>query len=176
MFPIPSHLTNIFVPVGCKNNEFHVDGIIRCLCGCDYFHIQIFANTENGCLQVCEYGNGSALIITAICKNCKNNYLVFDDSKHGWNGFVCHDGVTPPDEILRPWVCPKCSCDIHNVEVGINSQGKDDFIDELGIDNNDSKGEFCTDDWINAFDWITVGLTCFNCRCNDKKWLDHETM
>jgi len=106
--------------------------------------------------------------------NCIKEFLIFDDSKHGWNGFVCHDGVTAPDNELKPWGCLKCTGDIHSVKICIMSQGKQDFIEEVGIVNEES--EFSENDWVEAFEWITIGLTCFGCGYGDKKWIDYETM
>lgn len=174
MLPIPTHLKNIFVPIGDENNEFNVDGIIRCQCGCECFHIKIYADTENGYPQVCEYNGNYALVIKAVCKDCGKEHLIFDSSKHGWNGFVCHDGITVPDEELISWNCPKCNYHIHNIGISISSQGKQDFIDESGI--SDGEIDLIENDWVNAFDWITIGLKCFDCGHDDEKWIDYETM
>lgn len=174
MLPIPTHLEKSLIPMGNENNELHVDGIIRCSCGCESFHIKIYAGTENGYPQVCRYEDGYAFVVKAVCMDCGNEHLIFDDSKHGWNGFVCRDGVSVPDDELKKWNCQKCGCDIHNIEIGINSQGKDDFINESGI--ADGETEFNENDWINAFDWITIGLKCLNCGHDDENWVDYETM
>ena len=174
MLPIPTHLRDTFIPIGDEKNENHVDGIIRCLCGYECFHIKIYADTGNGYPQVCKYSEGYALIVKAICKDCGKEYLIFDNSKHGWNGFVCHYGADVPDKELKSWNCPKCSCVIHNIEISIDSQGKQDFIDESGI--ADGGADFKEDDWVNAFEWITIGLKCFGCGHDDEKWIDYETM
>ena len=174
MLPMPTHLENTLIPMGDKNNEFRVDGVIRCSCGYECFHVKIYANTEKGYPQVCKYQDGYALVIRVVCMDCGKEYLVFDDSKHGWNGFICRDGVTVPEDKLKSWNCPKCSCDIHHVEVGIRSQGKEDFIDEIGI--ADGVTEFNESDWVNAFEWITIGLKCFNCGHDEEEWIDYETM
>ena len=174
MLPIPTHLENILIPMGTENNEFHINGIVRCTCGCECFQIRIFADTKNGYPQVCEYNDNYALFIKAICMDCGKEHLIFDGSKHGWNGFVCHDGITVPDEELKSWSCSKCRCDIHAIEISINSQGKQDFMDETGI--ADGETDFKEDDWINAFGWIVIGLRCYGCGYKDEKWIDFETM
>jgi len=174
MLPIPTHLKNTLIPIGDKNGESHVDGVIRCTCGFESFYIKIYADTKNGYLQAGEYNSGYALVVKAECKDCGKTHLIFDGSKHGWNGFVCHDGVTVPDVDLKSWNCPKCNCDIHNIKIGVNSQGKQDFIDETGI--ADGESDFTEDEWVDAFDWITMGLKCSGCGHTDEKWIDYETM
>ena len=174
MSPIPSHLENVLFPVGDENDEHYVRGTTRCSCGCERFSIKIYANTENGYPQVCNYQDGYALVIKFLCKECGKEFLIFDMSKHGWNGFVCHDGITVPDEELKTWHCPKCSCGNHTAQIGIASQGKQDFIEESGL--ADGETEFNENDWVNAFDWITIGLKCVECGHDDERWIDYETM
>ena len=55
--------------------------------------------------------------------------------------------------------------------VSISSQGKDDFIDET-----EDTDEFSPDDWIEAFEWITIALKCCECEHEDNSWIDYETM
>ena len=174
MLPIPKHLKDILVPMGAENCENRVNGVIRCTCGCEFFHVNFYANIENGYLQVCEYKEGYALMVKITCKECAKEYLVFDSGKHGWNGFVCHDGVSVPDDVLALWQCPKCSDDTHHMELCIMSQGKQDFIDESGI--ADGETGFSENDWVEAFEWITIGLNCYGCGHSDEKWVDYETM
>ena len=48
VFPIPTHLKDILIATGKKNDEFHVEGIVKCPCGCENFYIMIYADTEEG--------------------------------------------------------------------------------------------------------------------------------
>ena len=174
IFPMPTHLKDILIPTGNKNSELHVEGAVKCSCGCENFHITIYADTEKGYPVVCGYNDSYALIVKAVCMDCRRKHLIFDSNKHGWNGFVCHEDVEVPDEKLVRWNCTKCGCDTHGIKLGINSHGKQDFIDESGIADGDS--DFSEDDWVNAFDWITIDINCFKCMRHDKKWIDFETM
>ena len=48
IFPIPTHLKDILIARGKKNDEYHVEGIVKCSCGCENFYIMIYADTEKG--------------------------------------------------------------------------------------------------------------------------------
>ncbi|SCW65806.1 Ribosomal protein L9, N-terminal domain [Paenibacillus tianmuensis] len=174
-YPIPKHLNDILIPMGTDNNENRVDGVVRCLCGCETFSVSVYGDKEGQDIYVGEYNNDSALMIKAECTECHKTHLIFDLSKHGWNGFVCHDGVTVPDDELFPWPCKKCSSDVHHIKLTIISEGKEDYVDNLGDDIGDGK-EFSEDDWVEAFGWITISLTCSHCGFNDERWIDYETM
>ena len=174
MYPIPSHLTNIFSPSDEeKKSEFYIKGDIRCTCGCNRFNVMIFANTEEGYPQICELDGNYALTVKIVCNDCGKIHQLFDISKHGWNGFVCNDYTEVADERLFEWHCPKCNCAVQQIETTITSQGKQDFIDEADIDSNSDMNE---DDWVNAFEWIGIGLKCTECGYNDLNWIEIETM
>lgn len=169
MLPIPTHLSEILIPCGKENNESSVNGVIRCSCGSKTFRI----DSNNDTYADDEY----SFVIKAICSGCAKAYLIFDSKKHGWDGFVCHGewiGESAPDKVLTPHLCLKCKGDAHVIELGISSQGKNDFIEESGISDGDSV--FKEEDWVNAFDWITVSLTCSVCGGKEKNWIDLETM
>ena len=173
MLPIPSHLEKILIPIGDNNNEYSVRGKIKCFCNNENFIVYIFANIENNIPKVRKYGDGWALVIKAICTQCKREYLIFDNSKHGYNGFCCHEGVPVPDNELNLWKCIKCNSDVHSLIVGIDSQGKEDFIEE-GLPY--SLTECTEDDWVNAFECISIDLICLKCNYKDEHWIAYETM
>ena len=66
----------------------------------------------------------------------------------------------------------ECAEDVFGVVVRISSQGKEDFKEEC-LSNNDA---FTLQDWVNAFEWITISLSCKKCGLSDKEWLNLETM
>jgi hypothetical protein len=173
--PIPKHLKNILVPIR-KNNENSFSGFLKCKCGNDLdFKILYPGETKvykNDIITVVkEYNNNFYFIIKVICLKCNENYLLFDNNLHGWDGFVCHDYNKPiyPDSELQLWKCTNCNSYNHNLIISINSQGKQDFIDEAGSDFN-------VDDWVEAFDWITISIKCNNCKKEIKEWVSYETM
>ena len=168
-FPIPTHLKEIFIPLGDKNSEFHANGMVRCSCGYEHFQIKLVADIEDG---IPMYGG---IIIKSICNDCKKEYILFDDNKHGWNGFVCchdDDDVPVSDSELKEWNCSQCQHCNYNVEISIISKGIEDFYEEARI--ADGEGDFKISDWVNAFSSITISLECAD--CGDKYLWDYETM
>lgn len=87
--PIPKHLKKIIIQIGDNNNESHMDGVVRCTCGCETFLISVFGGNNGKDICVGEYERDYALIVKATCMDCDKNNLIFDMSKHGWNGYVC---------------------------------------------------------------------------------------
>lgn len=157
VFPIPTHMQSILFPVGSNNREFEVTGKIKCPCGSEVFEV---------------WESNDRQIVKVVCEQCKKEFVVFDSGKHGWNGFVCEDDFLDRDLPFKQYLCSKCNKEFFGVTVHISSQGKDDFKEEC-LSNDDS---FTLEDWVNAFDWITISLSCEKCRLVCEGWLDFETM
>ena len=156
-YPIPKHLQTIMFPIGNDNSEFEVTGKIKCPCGSESFKI-LESNDRN--------------LLKAVCTACNEQFLLFDAGKHGWDGYICDFDTLNRDLPFEQYRCPKCSGDSFGVVVHISSQGKEDFEEEC-LSNDDS---FTPDDWVNAFEGITVSLTCRGCGLTDDEWLVAETM
>ena len=154
--PIPTHLGEYFTPVGEQNTEFEVTGYIECQCGND-----IFETWESNDCQM----------IKVVCKHCGHEIVIFDAGRHGWNGFVCKEDFLERDLPYEKCNCEGCDGDGFNVKVYISSQGKEDFIEEC-LSNDDS---FKEEDWVDAFEWITISLKCCECD-NEEELVDFETM
>lgn len=155
--PVPTHLKDILFPIGNDNNEFEVTGEIKCSCGNEYFEI---------------WESNEQLIVKVICKQCKKEFVIFDSGRHGWNGFVCGDDFLNRELPYNKYHCSSCEEDGCKVIVHISSQGKEDFIDEC-LSTDDS---FSVEDWVDAFEGISISLICENCGELSEEWLDAETM
>jgi hypothetical protein len=175
MLPIPKHLENILIPFGKDNNEYQVIGHIQCNCGSKEFKIRFVGDSseylEEKVIKVMSINDHYFLIVKATCKKCNKEHLLFDADIHGWNGFICHDEDESKAERLneKEWNCPDCNDNAFFIEIKINSQGKQDFVEEAGEEYNPN-------DWINAFEWITINLTCSKCKKENKEWISYETM
>lgn len=155
--PIPTHLKSLLLPIGNNNSEFEVTGIIKCHCGSENFEIS--ESNEKQLLKI-------------VCKNCKKEFILFDSGKHGWNGFICGDDFLDREMPLEQVCCSKCGENTFGLIVHISSQGKKDFSEEC-LANDDS---FSLKDWVDAFEWITVSVSCIKCNHSENNWLDFETM
>lgn len=155
--PIPTHLKTFLLPIGNENSEFEVTGKIQCACGNEAFEI---------------WESNDRQIVKLVCKQCKNEFILFDAGKHGWNGFVCRDDFLDRERSFEKYVCSKCNETVYSIIVYISSQGKEYFIKEC-LSNDDS---FTIEDWVDAFEWITISLSCKDCGLKSDGWLDLETM
>lgn len=159
-YPIPSHLKDYLELIDDENDEFKVKGIIKCKCGSEKFNI---------------HESNNKMIVQLHCSLCNKELLLFDEGKHGWNGFICNDDFLNREESLKVTKCPECNNGDFKIKVTITSQGKEDFIDESGLEN--SYGEILDkSEWVNGFEWINGNIICSNCKNEYDNWLDCETM
>ena len=156
-FPIPTHLKSYLTLIGDNNNEYEITGSIHCSCGCEEFEV---------------WESNDRQIVRLKCRQCGEEFVIFDSGKHGWNGFVCKDDYLDRELPFNKYVCPECETDSFKVEVAISSQGKEDFIEEC-VSNDDS---FSDDDWVDGFEYIRIALNCTNCSYSEDDWVDLETM
>ncbi|MED0669551.1 hypothetical protein P4S95_04840 [Aneurinibacillus aneurinilyticus] len=175
MLPIPTHLKTLFHPQGEGNHEFYVAGNIICSCGEEHFEIYYVGDVINNIVVVCTHAGYHYLTIAVKCSKCGKLHLIFDENQHGWNGFVCRETDVPVYEPFQLWRCPKCEGNIHKLSVHLHSEGKNDFIEEIGFET-EGEGVVTEEDWVNGFSWITISTQCTHCQFEDPKWIDYETM
>jgi ribosomal protein S27E len=173
MIPLPRHLKDILNPIGEENDEFELTGKIVCNCGSENFTIKFVGDDseyeENKVIMVSEVDGNFFLIVKVKCNSCGKEHLIFDDNLHGWNGFVCGESKDLPRPDSKVWSCNKCNAANHSMIVKINSQGQQDFIDEVG-------DEFDKNDWTEAFEWINIEIECESCKEKNEEWISYETM
>lgn len=142
-----------------ESYEFAFVGKVVCTCG-------------NQCLEYLrpdeETGDN---YIKVRCPECQREHLIFDADFHGWDGWICHNDemaneVRPETEVFK---CTDCESGLHEVVLVIDSQGKQDFIEEAG-------DEFNADRWQDAFEWITIHVKCCNCGKVTQEIVSYETM
>ncbi len=169
IFPIPTHLKKILFPKTESPDGCEVTGGLKCKCGNSEFKVKTYRYTEDG--EVCIDGS----YVEVQCTKCNTEHLVFDANKHGWDGFVCGGySKREEDDELEEFKCTECGGSSFDVNVYISSQGPDDFAEQL--EEEIENGDFKKDDWINAFDWITISLTCFKCKKEFEEFISRETM
>lgn len=169
MIPAPTHLKDITkqlkeVDINDFNlkdrfSEYSFIGKVNCTCGCE--SLQFLQPDE-------EIG---PCYLKVKCPICLKEYLLFDANFHGWDGWICHDEEAASEERpeVYPLECEECSNNVHEVVVIIDSQGKEDFMEEAGDD-------FDIERWQDAFEWITIDIRCNKCGKVTKELVSYETM
>lgn len=120
MYPIPRHLLEIFKVNTEKSSEYDLEGKINCTCGCDKFGISTYAEYDKeGNPHVHKYKGDYAFVVKCICKDCQKEWLLFDLSKHGFEGFLWHEGAEVPDSELEKYHCRKCSSEYLEITIDL---------------------------------------------------------
>lgn len=173
MLPIPRHLLKIFHPDIKHCNEYDLNGDIQCDCGCAVFYIKLFADFDDKNIpHVRKYKNGWGFVVHAVCKDCGQEWTIFDDSKHGYNGYVCHQAVPVPDSELKNFVCPECKDSVFKIDISIETEDKEQFLEEVVAYEEDN---FSEDDYVDAFNSITIDIECLHCGKKEIGWIAYET-
>ena len=174
VYPLPKHLKKIFIVDKEETDSSNLIGKIRCTCGCEEFYIDTFSSYygEDKCISFSEDVEGYSLLVRAECACCKKKWTIFDFSKHGFPGFVFGEGtaVNENEELIR-YSCNKCNQKVFTIDVCIQPEDKEQFIDENVIVHPD---KFSENDYVEAFDWIVISLDCKKCNHKNEDWLNLE--
>ena len=168
---LPVHLRQILLPNSAAlPDDGWICGKLHCPCGSENFRVKTFADTSpKSFIRVTPHQNGFALSVTAECTVCGKERLIFDYAMHGYEAVVCGMGVPGCQEQMMLRTCPECAGDAFAVRISIETEDPEDFVHELGGEG------FSREDAAEAFSWITIDLTCTDCRHETPGWLDLET-
>lgn len=167
-YPIPTHLKNIFdVDKSCSDMH-DLSGVIICTCGCEKF--RIMHNNDRKYDHSIPYYQQDSMKINAICEKCGKTLLLFDGATQGYDGFVCQDGKTASDESLTLLNCQKCGKELFRIKLDIEVEDEEQFVEECVTEYPD---RFSPEDFVDAFNWITVTVLCDCCKTVDE-WVSLE--
>ena len=167
-YPIPTHLKNILAIDESASNNYDISGKIVCGCGCDKYNI--YHNADREYDHSIPYSEQEGLKIVVKCIECEQEYLLFDQAIHGYDGFVCHDLKSANNEKLELLKCKACKSEAFSIKVDIEAEDLEQFIEECVTEFPE---EFSPEDYVNAFNWIVISLTCSGCN-KRMKWIDLE--
>lgn len=157
MRKLPAHLKKILW-VNEYNECGNISGKIICECGCESFGLRYFGeNYLPYCAGIKEVENRYALIIKVICRKCGKEWLLFDFSKHSYDGFICEDGVSVPDEKLV-LASADGECDF-KIKISMEFDNEEQFIEEV-VNNPYENRNFVPDDRVNIWNWLVIDLKC----------------
>lgn len=175
MIPLPNHLADCVVVDTDRSDKFTLVATVKCPCGGEIFHLLFPGQTHEHRGQpipcTAQIAENFFFLIKAACVDCGAEHLLFDKDFHGWDGYVCHDPQTaalPRPELVR-WKCLSCGGTRHTAEVGVQSEGKEDFIEECGE-------EFPAERWVDGFGWFSMSIVCKDCGAETEEWVSYETM
>ncbi|HEY2784674.1 MAG TPA: hypothetical protein VGJ05_06820 [Fimbriiglobus sp.] len=169
--PTPSHLAKCTTRIKSKCRSTLFVGKVKCTCGHEEMRLKFTATDGDGI-----GGPRSVLldglyyaIVEAICHACELKYLLFDESRHGWNGFLAGDNrIAPFDGKLTEWQCIECQARPHTAIVRVRGENPETAIEESESLLNGSN-------WFEGFGWISIDIKCRQCRKQTIDWLSWET-
>ncbi len=172
MLPLPTHLKDTLIVDESKFDGHSLDGAIRCACGCEEIRLRFYGEDRGDFLRVKKYQDDYGLRISGVCSRCGKSHELFDMAKHGYNGFVCGDGRPVADSDLEGYRCHGCGGSGFSVEMGIELEDLEQFIEEV-VDYEPEK--YRPEDYVDAFDWVTISLKCKGCGKSLENWVNFET-
>lgn len=156
MDKLPAHLEKILNVSERDDNS--MSGQIVCECGCKTFGVRFFGEGyPPHCIGVNEYNGKYALTVRAVCRGCGKQWELFDFAKHGYEGLICDDGISVPDEAL----IDAAAGDERDFEINMSIEYDDmeQFAEEVLGDPPDGRW-LSPDDRVNIWSWVVIDLKC----------------
>ncbi|MDE7230381.1 MAG: hypothetical protein K2N56_07860, partial [Oscillospiraceae bacterium] len=153
---VPKHLSGLLNVT--ENGETYMNGKIVCECGCSAFGIRYFGEQyPPSCVGIQAVDGRYALIIKAKCRDCGKEYRLFDYAKHSYDGLICGDGVSVPDEELITAVADDER--YFEIEMSVEFDDVEQFTEEV-VENPPEDMSFLPDDRFDIWSWLVIDLKC----------------
>lgn len=151
---IPKNLIDIFYPIDDNGYE----GEIICKCGCKSFEIRCFGDFfDKNKLAIGKYEEKYGQAVKAICRNCQKEYLLYDFALNGYDGLICEDGNTVPNEKLTEFTTE--TDNLFYIKMSLEYDDEEQFSEEiLSDDDLQSKYIFTMDDRASIWTWVMIEL------------------
>ncbi|MGN0598572.1 MAG: hypothetical protein ACI4JK_01655 [Oscillospiraceae bacterium] len=151
---IPKNLVDIFHPIDDNGYE----GEIMCKCGCKSFGIRCFGNFfDKNKLGIVEYEDKYGQAVKAICRDCQKEYLLYDFALNGYDGLICEEGITVPNEKLTEFTTE--TDNLFYIKMFLEYDDEEQFSEEILSDEDlQSKYNFTMDDRASIWTWVTIEL------------------
>ncbi|MCR5539729.1 MAG: hypothetical protein K6F71_02665 [Ruminococcus sp.] len=158
---LPKHLRGILDIDEQRSDDGCVYGFVKCSCGCDRVRLKTAGFEYDEKLS---YSEQTGVMVMAECSDCGKKILLFDQAKHGYDGFVCGDFISADKDQLTTVKCAECGADIFTTETGIEVEDRDQFIEECV---NEFPEKFKEEDFTEAFNRFTLTAKCEKCGHTD---------
>ena len=104
-----------------------------------------------------EYEEKYGQAVKAICRNCQKEYLLYDFALNGYDGLICEDGNTVPNEKLTEFTTE--TDNLFYIKMSLEYDDEEQFSEEiLSDDDLQSKYNFTMDDRASIWTWVTIEL------------------
>ena len=112
------------------------------------------------------------VIVEAVCADCNKKISIFNSAVNGYNGLL--NSFKGKEKKYYPVTkkskCHICGCETYKIYINIHNTGKKDLLEDQACEYINE------DNWVDAFDWISIDLECSDCGKKTKKWFEMETM
>lgn len=173
--PPPTFLSSVVHEFVVLSNESEYVGIVGCPCGEAALELLYVADLvidqSRSILRVTEWQQNLYLVLEAHCPRCDKRLLLFDMSRHGFNGLVRRQKSRGRSEANRDrivWECPNCGEVEHAIRITV---GGDTKLDTLR-DHSDLVTE---KNWQDAFGMFQLEVTCVDCKHGPLSIVEFET-
>lgn len=154
---LPTHLEKI-LRVTDYDERGTMDGQIVCECGCETFGVKYFGeNYPPHSVGLQKVENGCALVVKVLCRGCGKEWELFDFAKHGYDGFICGDGVSVPESELVDAAAGD-ECDFL-IKIGVEFDDEEQFTEEV-VECPPDGMSFTPDERFNIWSWVVIDLKC----------------
>lgn len=151
---IPKNLVDIFHTIDDNGYE----GEIMCKCGCKSFGIRCFGYFfDKNKLGIEKYEEKYGQAVKAICRDCQKEYLLYDFALNGYDGLICEEGITVPNEKLTEFTTE--TDNLFYIKMFLEYDDEEQFSEEI-LSNEDlqSKYNYTMDDRASIWTWVTIEL------------------
>ncbi len=150
----PKHLQKIYYPTDDKGLE----GDIICECGCRAFKIRCFGEFySKNKMSVSGYKNKYGQVVKAVCADCGTDCLLYDFALHGYDGLICGEGITVPDEILEDFLTETDR--LFEIKMFLEYDEEERFLEDVLNDGYLQKDfHFTLDDRASIWSWVVIDL------------------
>lgn len=120
-----------------------------------YDVLEIFFDKNK--LAIGKYEEKYGQAVKAICRNCQKEYLLYDFALNGYDGLICEDGNTVPNEKLTEFTTE--TDNLFYIKMSLEYDDEEQFSEEiLSDDDLQSKYNFTMDDRASIWTWVMIEL------------------
>ena len=108
-------------------------------------------------MSVSGYKNKYGQVVKAVCADCGTDCLLYDFALHGYDGLICGEGITVPDEILKDFLTETDR--LFEIKMFLEYDEEEQFLEDVLNDEYLQKDfHFTLDDRASIWSWVVIDL------------------